>query len=241
MPQPVLAAVVIAASISLFDLRRAAPPVPGAAPRVRARRGVRAWAWPSWASSRASSSPWCCRSIYIFKRAWQPYSTVLGKDAGRRRATTTSGATRMRGRCRACSSCAGRRRCSSPTRTCSATASASSSQASDPPPRWVLVAAEPITDIDTTAGAMLADLDLELNAPGIHLAFAELQSDVRDAIVALRPAGDHRPGSPLPVRERGGRGIPERRRARAHRPRTRSTRETHKTRTPANRPGSSSS
>ena len=53
----------------------------------------------------------------------------------------------------------------------------------DPKPAWVLVAAEPITDIDTTAGAMLVDLDLELNAAGIHLAFAELQSDVRDAIV----------------------------------------------------------
>ena len=55
-------------------------------------------------------------------------------------------------------------------------------KAADPPPRWVLVAAEPITDIDTTAGSMLIDLDLELNASGIHLAFAELQSDVRDAI-----------------------------------------------------------
>ena len=51
------------------------------------------------------------------------------------------------------------------------------------PPQWVLVAAEPITDIDTTAGAMLADLDLELNSAGIHLAFAELQSGVRDTIV----------------------------------------------------------
>ncbi len=29
---------------------------------------------------------------------------------------------------------------------------------------------------------MLADLDLELNAAGIHLAFAELQSAVRDMI-----------------------------------------------------------
>ena len=56
-------------------------------------------------------------------------------------------------------------------------------KASTPPPRWVLVAAEPITDIDTTAGAMLPDLDLELNATGIHLAFAELQSGVRDTIV----------------------------------------------------------
>ena len=53
----------------------------------------------------------------------------------------------------------------------------------EPPPKWILVAAEPITDIDTTAGAMLADLDLELNAGGTHLAFAELQSAVRDTIV----------------------------------------------------------
>jgi MFS superfamily sulfate permease-like transporter len=56
-------------------------------------------------------------------------------------------------------------------------------KAAVPPPRWVLVAAEPITDIDTTAGAMLADLDLELNSAGIHLAFAELQTDVRRMIV----------------------------------------------------------
>ena len=53
----------------------------------------------------------------------------------------------------------------------------------DPPPAWVLIVAEPITDIDTTAGSMLADLDAELNASGIHLAFAELQSAVRDTIV----------------------------------------------------------
>ena len=30
---------------------------------------------------------------------------------------------------------------------------------------------------------MLTDLDLELNTAGIHLAFAELQSSVRDTIV----------------------------------------------------------
>ena len=67
--------------------------------------------------------------------------------------------------------------------TSSATGSAISSRRLEPPPFWVLVVAEPITDIDTTAGAMLADLDAELNAGGIHLAFAELQSAVRDAIV----------------------------------------------------------
>ncbi len=50
-------------------------------------------------------------------------------------------------------------------------------------PNWILVAAEPITDIDTTAGTMLHDLDLELNAAGIRFAFAELQSNVADMIV----------------------------------------------------------
>jgi MFS superfamily sulfate permease-like transporter len=52
----------------------------------------------------------------------------------------------------------------------------------DPRPRWVLLAAEPITDIDTTAADMLVKLDEELNAEGIHLAFAELKDPVRDKL-----------------------------------------------------------
>ncbi len=54
--------------------------------------------------------------------------------------------------------------------------------ATDPPPRWVIVAAEPITDIDTTAADMLVKLDEELNADDIHLAFAELKDPVRDKL-----------------------------------------------------------
>jgi high affinity sulfate transporter 1 len=53
----------------------------------------------------------------------------------------------------------------------------------DPTPKWVLVTAEPVTDIDTTAAEMLADLDLELNAAHIHLVFAELKDPVQDKIV----------------------------------------------------------
>lgn len=52
----------------------------------------------------------------------------------------------------------------------------------DPPPLWVAIAAEPITDIDTTAGDILVDLDLELNAAGIHLIFAELRDSVKEKI-----------------------------------------------------------
>ncbi|WP_229073727.1 SulP family inorganic anion transporter [Actinoplanes sp. DH11] len=49
----------------------------------------------------------------------------------------------------------------------------------DPAPRWILVAAEPITDVDTTAADMLEDLDEELNAAGVSLVFAEMKSQVR--------------------------------------------------------------
>jgi len=54
--------------------------------------------------------------------------------------------------------------------------------AADPPPAWILVAAEPMTDVDTTAADMLEDLDEELNARGISLAFAEMKDQVRHKI-----------------------------------------------------------
>lgn len=52
----------------------------------------------------------------------------------------------------------------------------------EPTPYWVVIAAEPITDVDTTAADMLVELDNELNADGIHLVFAELQDVVKDKI-----------------------------------------------------------
>ena len=53
---------------------------------------------------------------------------------------------------------------------------------SEPPPLWIVVAAEPITDVDTTASDMLEELDASLNAKGISLVFAELKDPVRDKI-----------------------------------------------------------
>ena len=49
-----------------------------------------------------------------------------------------------------------------------------------PPARWVVIAAEPITDVDTTAADMLVTLDQELEAVGVRLVFAELKGHVRD-------------------------------------------------------------
>ena len=62
--------------------------------------------------------------------------------------------------------------------------------AAEPAPRWVVVAAEPIADIDTTAGTMLIELHAELSAAGIHFAFAELQTAVREAIARYRRPDD---------------------------------------------------
>jgi MFS superfamily sulfate permease-like transporter len=52
----------------------------------------------------------------------------------------------------------------------------------DPHPKWIVITAEPINEVDTTAGDMLVDLDLELNAAGIHLVFAELKDSVKEKI-----------------------------------------------------------
>ena len=52
----------------------------------------------------------------------------------------------------------------------------------EPPPRFIIVAAEPITDVDTTAADMLLALDTELNAAGISLVFAELKDRVRSKL-----------------------------------------------------------
>ncbi len=50
------------------------------------------------------------------------------------------------------------------------------------PIRWVIVAAEPITDIDTSAAEALGGLLDELDARGIVLAFAELKGRVKDRL-----------------------------------------------------------
>ena len=52
----------------------------------------------------------------------------------------------------------------------------------DPPPTWIVIAAEPVTDVDTTASDMLEELDEMLNAQGISLVFAELKDPVRRKI-----------------------------------------------------------
>lgn len=47
-------------------------------------------------------------------------------------------------------------------------------------PDWIVLQCEAITDVDVTAAEMLEQLDDELNAKGIHMAFAELRDRLQD-------------------------------------------------------------
>ncbi len=50
------------------------------------------------------------------------------------------------------------------------------------PTKWVVVAAEPVTDIDITAADALSELDDELQRAGIELCFAEMKGPVKDRL-----------------------------------------------------------
>jgi MFS superfamily sulfate permease-like transporter len=69
----------------------------------------------------------------------------------------------------------------------------------DPKPRWIVIAAEPITDIDTTASDVLEDLDQGLDKDGITLVFAELKDPVRDKIERYGLTGEIRPRQFFPT------------------------------------------
>jgi MFS superfamily sulfate permease-like transporter len=49
-------------------------------------------------------------------------------------------------------------------------------------PGWVILQCEAVTDIDVTAAGMLKQLDNELNGRGVHLAFVELRSRLRQLV-----------------------------------------------------------
>jgi anti-anti-sigma regulatory factor len=50
------------------------------------------------------------------------------------------------------------------------------------PTKWVVVAAEPVTDIDVTAAEALSALDDDLQHAGIKLCFAEMKDPVKDRL-----------------------------------------------------------
>jgi high affinity sulfate transporter 1 len=120
--------------------------------------------------------------LQFFQRSWRPYSTVLGRPEGVAGyhditrypdAEQTPGLLILRWDAPLFFANAGLFRDMVRERVDQA----------DPRPRWILLAAEPITDIDTTAAEILAHLDEELNATHVHLVFAGLKDPVKDTMV----------------------------------------------------------
>lgn len=179
LPQPTLAAVVIAASVSLADVR-------GTVRLFRVRRtefalSVAAFLGVVLLGVLPGIAVAVALSIgNVFRRAWWPYQTVLGRVPGMPgfhdvrsypEAELLPGCVLVR--------------FDAPLFFANARTFREQLERrsrSDPAPRWIVVAAEPITDVDTTAADMLHDLDVVLNDRGVHLVFAEMKDPVRRKI-----------------------------------------------------------
>ncbi|MFF8862451.1 SulP family inorganic anion transporter [Streptomyces sp. NPDC015139] len=179
LPQPALAAVVISASLSLAD-------VPATVRLWRQRHAefflcMTAFLGVALLGVLPGIAVAVALSVLnVFRRAWWPYETVLGRVPGLEGyhdVRSYPPAERLPGlviyRFDAplifANAKTFRERVLRLART-------------DPPPRWIVVAAEPITDVDTTASDVLEDLDETLNAEHVHLVFAELKDPVRRKI-----------------------------------------------------------
>ncbi len=179
LPQPTLAAVVIAAALSLADL-------PGTTRLFRQRRAEFALSTAAFLGvTLLGVLPGIAIAVAlsignVFRRLWWPYETSLGRVPG------ISGYHDVRSHPEAeqlpgCAIC----RFDAPLIFANSRTFREHIRAlagTNPPPVWIIIAAEPITDVDTTAADMLEDLDEDLNGRGINLIFAELKDPVREKI-----------------------------------------------------------
>jgi MFS superfamily sulfate permease-like transporter len=179
LPQPALAAVVVTASLSLAD-------IPGTVRLWRQRKaefGLSITAFlgvallgvlPGIAIAVGLSI------LNVFRRAWWPYDTVLGRAEGLEGyhdIHSYPDAQHLPGlviyRFDAPLFFANAKTFRDEVRRLAK---------SEPKPTWIVIAAEPVTDVDTTASDVLEELDAALNDDGISLVFAELKDPVRRKI-----------------------------------------------------------
>ena len=137
--------------------------------------------------------------LNVFRRAWRPYQTTLGRVpglAGQHDRQLHPDAEELPGlvifRFDAPLFFANARTFRDQIRSLAA---------ADPRPEWIVIAAEPITDVDTTAADMLDDLDEELNAEGTSLVFAELKDPVRNKLERYELIGPLDPDHFFPTLE----------------------------------------
>jgi len=179
LPNPALAAVVITASLSLAD-------IPGTVRLWRQRKtefllSAAAFLGVALLGVLAGIAIAVGLSILnVFRRAWWPYNTVLGRVdglAGYHDTRSYPDASQLPGLVIY--------RFDAPLLFANAKTFRDEVRrfaAAEPKPLWIVIAAEPVTDVDTTAADVLEELDEALNDQGISLVFAELKDPVRRKI-----------------------------------------------------------
>jgi len=179
LPNPALAAVVITAALSLAD-------IPGTVRLWRQRKAefllsIAAFLGVALLGVLPGIAIAVGLSILnVFRRSWWPYNTALGRVAGLagyHDIHSYPDASQLPGLVIY--------RFDAPLIFANAKTFRDEVKrlaAAEPAPRWIVIAAEPVTDVDTTASDVLEDLDEELNALGISLVFAELKDQVRGKI-----------------------------------------------------------
>lgn len=180
LPVATLAAIVIVAVLGLFDVRGA----------LRLRRWRRSEFWLAMVAFAGVALLGVLWGVGIaigvsllnfVRRAWRPHDAVLGRVDGMKGyhdlerhpdARRIPGLTLFR--------------FDAPLFFANADAFRERVRrlAREPGTVWIVVAAEPITDVDATAGEMLGELNAELDAAGIEIAFAELKDPVRDRLIS---------------------------------------------------------
>ncbi len=179
LPQPALAAVVITASLSLAD-------IPATVRLWRQRKAEFALSIAAFGGvALLGVLPGIAIAVglsilNVFRRAWWPYDTRLGRVEGLQGyhdIRSYPAAEQLPGlviyRFDAPLIFANAKTFRDEIRRLAR---------ADPPPVWILIAAEPVTDVDTTASDLLTELDETLNAQHISLVFAELKDPVRRKI-----------------------------------------------------------
>jgi MFS superfamily sulfate permease-like transporter len=179
LPQPTLAAIVIIACTSLVD-------VAGVERLWRLRRGE---AWLSIIAFLGVAFLGVVPGIFVsvgialvafFWRAWRPHSAILGRVDGVKGyhdVTRYPDARQIDGLVLF--------RWDAPLFFANAEAfreAVESAIEAREAVRWVIVAAEPVTDVDTTAADMLEELITSFDKTGIKLRFAEIKDPVRDRL-----------------------------------------------------------
>ncbi len=180
LPQPALAAVVIAASISLADI----PATRRLWFQSRADFFISIAAFLGVALLGVLTGIAVAVGISVanvFRRAWWPHQAILGRVSGMRGFHDV----RRHPNAEQLVGCV-MYRFDAPLIFANARTFRDQIRqfaSSDPRPLWIIVEAEPITDIDTTACDMLEDLVTALDKQGTKLVFAEMKTHSRHKLL----------------------------------------------------------